>query len=119
MYARMDFAPAESRDNEPFGIDFNNDLSRLLPGEVLTSASFQIGVISGVDPNPQSHLGTQYVAVNAFNGTGLVTMAVVQLSGLVANVCYWLQATAQTSQGNTLTLWGKVPPEDPPGIWSP
>jgi hypothetical protein len=115
----MDFAPAEARDDEPFGIDFVNDLGRLLPGEQLASAEFQIGVISGVDLNPAAHLGTQYVAVNPFSGTGNVTMAVVQLSGLVANVCYWLQATATTTFGNVLTLWGKVPPEDPPGIWNP
>src|SRR5215469_2922662 len=115
MYAGQDFAPAENVDNELFGLDFVNDLSQFGPGEQLVSTTFEIGVVSGTDPNPQSHfVGMPYVTTNPNNSSPLVTLAVQRLSGLVSGVQYWLQADALTTNGNTLSLWARIPPENPP-----
>lgn len=121
MYTQMDFDPAEITENELFGIDFLYDLSRLAPGEQLASVTaVTLAVISGVDATPAGHLvGSPYVAVNPFNKTGLVTMAVQRISGLLAGVFYSLQADVLTTNGNTLSLWSRIAPEDPPSIWRP
>lgn len=119
MYAGMDFAPAESVDDEVFGLDFVNDLSRLSPGEQLSSVvAMRIGVASGEDDDPEAHLdGSAIVSINPFNDTGLTTMVTQRLSGLLAGVSYWLEASALTTNGNTISLWARIPAGDPPQTW--
>lgn len=120
MYAGQDFAPAESTENELFGLDFVNDLGQLAPGEQLVSAVFEIGVVSGEDANPASHLiGLPYVMVNPYNNSGLVTLAVQRVAGLLSGVQYWLQADCLTTNSNTVSLWSRIPPENPSNIWNP
>ena len=120
MYAHMDFDPAEIPENELFGVDFLYDLSRLAPDEQLLSAEFTLSVISGVDADAATRLiGAPYVAINPFNKTGLTTMAVQRITGLLDDVYYALEAKAVTTNANTLTLWSRIPPENPPTIWRP
>lgn len=121
MYAQMDFSPAEVVENDLFGIDFVYDLSRLAPDEQLLSVtSVTLKVISGVDPNPASRLiGLPFVSINPFNQTGLATMVVQRISGLQQGVYYSLEAVALTTNSNTLSLWSRIAPENPPTIWSP
>jgi hypothetical protein len=115
----MDFTPAQAGETDLFGIDFIEDLSIFGGGEQLLSAVFTIGVVSGVDATPSTHLAAApYVAINPNTMTGLATLAVQKLSGLLAGVEYWLEAAAVTTQGRTLELWARIPPEDPPEIWS-
>lgn len=121
MYAHMDFDPAETPEDELFGIDFQYDLSRLAPDEQLLSvSSFTLAPISGVDETPAARLvGIPYVSINPFNMTGLATMAVQRISGLLPGVLYSLEAKVVTTNANTLTLWSRIPPENPPTIWRP
>lgn len=120
MYAQMDFDPAEVPEDELFGLDFIYDLSRLAPDEQLLSATFSIGIISGVDATPAARLvGSPYVSINPFNKTGLATMAVQRIVGLQQGVFYWVQADVVTTNANKLSLWSRIPPENPPTIWSP
>ena len=120
MYAGQDFAPAEMVESELFGLDFVNDLGQISPGEQLVSATFEIGVVSGEDPTPQNHLnGIPFVMVNPNNNTGLVTLAVQRVTGLLAGVQYWLQADCITTNSNTISLWARIPPENPSNIWNP
>lgn len=122
MYAQMDFDPAEVTENELFGVDFVYDLSRLSPSEQLLSVTaMTLAVVSGgVDASPSSHLiGPAYVAINPFNKTGLTTMAVQRIQGLLPGIVYSLQADVLTTNANTLSLWSRIPPENAPNVWQP
>lgn len=121
MYARMDFDPADVGESEFYGVDFVYDLAALAPNEQLVSATFNLTVFSGVDASPAARLdGAPVVMINPANGTGLVTMAVQRLTGLLLGVVYSLQAVAVTTNGNTISLWSRVAVGAPPSniVWS-
>lgn len=117
-YTNMNFTPAEQAESEPYGIDFIYDLlESTIPNEQLAQVvTFSIGVLAGVDATPAVHLmGSPYVSVNPQTpNSGLATVAVQQISGLLPNVQYWIGALCLTTAGRTISLWSQIPPGNPP-----
>jgi hypothetical protein len=117
MYAGYDFDPSDAGENEYYGLDFSYDLAALYPGEYIISVIFYIGVVSGIDATPSTHLtGMPFVMVNPSTNTGVVTLAVQQVTALLPGVVYWLQAKVVTNAGNDLRLWSKVSCAAPPSV---
>lgn len=81
-----------------FGFDFTNDLAT---GDTVTGASVNFTVQVGVDSNPSSRLvGSPSIS------TPIVTQ---RIAGLLAGVTYILQIIATTAQGDTLSLYSRIP----------
>lgn len=78
----------------------------LAPGESLVGTpTVVIGVVSGVDPNPDAMKAT----VPVIDGNQVV----LWLAGGIAGVTYWLICYAQTSGGKTLARAAELPVEIP------
>ena len=118
MYTGYDFDPADgTSEEEHYGIDFSYDLSALYANEYLVSCTCTLGVVSGVDATPNSHLyGASFVMINPANNTGVVSLAVQKVVGLLPNVTYFIQFIAVTNAGNKLSLWSRIPAASPPNI---
>lgn len=103
-YVGRDFSPAETSESQEFGLDFVHDLK---DGEVLISAVWELTVREGSDPTPQDHL------IDAANvvtppGTFVASATTQRIGGLLPNVTYTARAVAETSLGNTLSLWSHI-----------
>ena len=59
----MDFPVSNTADNQPYSIDFVNDVQN---GETVQSATVTLTLFNGTDPNPNGHLQGPY---SLFNGT--------------------------------------------------
>lgn len=74
----------------------------LRPGETISNPTILVTVIDGDDSSPQAIVdGTP--GVDATN-----TIASVNIDGLVADVCYCLSMSADTSSGLNLTIPGQL-----------
>jgi hypothetical protein len=94
----------ETVESITLGLDFVNDLD---DGEFLTSSTWFLTVIQGVDATPSSHLsGTASLVTPA--GTTRITATQQRITGLLANVTYTAEAVVITSLGNTKSLWAHV-----------
>jgi len=82
-----------------YGFDYTNDLAT---GDTISSvSSVSLTVQTGTDSNPSSHL---------VGSPSIVTPVVTQrISGLLAGVTYILQIVVNTTQGDTLSDWSRIP----------
>lgn len=98
MYAGTDFPPATPADDQPYTIDFINDLQT---GETITSATVTLLLEQGVDPDPSSHLPSSYFITNG-------TMVSQRVRGLIAGNIYTLSITANGSLGFSDNLFSRI-----------
>lgn len=104
IYCGRDFSPAEQAESEMYGFDFVNDLEE---GETLSSATWSIIVLQGVDGTPTSHL-VGSPALFTPDGTTVQSGTEQRISGLLQDVTYGVRAQAVTSAGNTKALWSHI-----------
>lgn len=91
-------------ESEVFGLDFINDLQ---PNEYLSKVTWSLVPISGFDENPDDHLIASPRIVIPDGGT-LNTATIQRISGLLPGVTYRVKAVADTSLGNTKSLWSHI-----------
>jgi hypothetical protein len=95
----MDFPVCNTADNQPYSIDFIQDVQN---GETVTSAVVTLTLFSGTDPNPNGHIQGSY----ALNNSTIVT---VPIAGLLPNNVYSLNITATTSLNYQVELYALIP----------
>jgi hypothetical protein len=96
-----EFHQADSDESEIYAFDFRRDL---VLGESITSVSFELVVIDGVDASVASRL----VGLPTISGSQVRQ----RVAGLLAGNTYKLEALAVTNQSNTKSLWGRVSCKD-------
>ena len=96
-YAGSQFDATSPEEAEIYAFDFKNILAS---GETITSATFTCSVISGTDSLPATHIGSSAV----ISGTSVSCIVEYLLPG----VGYRLNAIANTSAGQTLSLYSHV-----------
>lgn len=89
----MNFSSKRTGETEIFTIDFAN---LLMDGELITSASFAVQVVSGIDANSSSMLNS----LAAILGSKVSVM----ITGGLAGVSYVPLCTVVTNFGQTLIL---------------
>ena len=93
VYLGRDFDPADQSENEPYQIDFVDDIG---PVDTITAAVWTLIVAPGTngnDPTPAMHLmGPPTLYTPA--GTTRQTATQQQISGLLPDVLYKVAATA-------------------------
>lgn len=94
--------PAEIK-NISFGFTQGQTTSALGAGEIVTSVTFQISVISGSDPSPSARL----IGGPSVDSGGLVVTQ--KVGGLQPGVVYEIGATVMTSAAQTLTPYCHLP----------
>ena len=94
----------ETAESELRTLDFVNDLDA---GETLTSATWFLTVIQGVDATPSTHLSGAATLVTPA-GTTRQTATQQRIAGLLPDVTYTARAVAVTSLGNTKSLWAHI-----------
>lgn len=95
------FSDADPDESDRFSFDFRK---RLVPGETISAATFNLSVISGVDATP----ATRLVGVATIDGTRVNQ----RVASLIAGVVYKLEAIVLTSAGDTKSLWGRIECKD-------
>ena len=95
----QDFPVCNTADNQPYSIDFINDVQT---GETVVSATVSLTLFSGVDSNPTGHLQGTYT----INNNTIVTQPI---SGLLPNNVYSLNISAFTSLAYTVELYALIP----------
>lgn len=99
MFVGREYLPAYSFTSLLDGLDFTNDLDT---GDSVFTATANLTVQTGTDPSPSSHL----------IGAPLVLPSNVVLQGvgnLLPGVTYILQIVANTTQGDSLSLYSRIP----------
>ena len=99
MFVGREFSPADPGEDQVYGFDFVNDM---LPGDIISGATVSFTVQTGVDSNPSSHLV----------GSVIITPPTVvsqRIEDLIGGVTYILQIIATTQQGDTLSLYSRIP----------
>lgn len=95
----QDFPVCNTADNQPYSIDFINDVQT---GETVVSATVSLTLFSGVDSNPNGHLQGTYT----INNNTIVTQPI---AGLLPNNVYSLNISAFTSLAYTVELYALIP----------
>lgn len=101
-YIGGDFDPMDVTENNVFVIDFVNYIPS---GSSITQATITMGLKSGTDPNPSSHL---YGSPSISDGTRVSQGAQNLLNGNI----YTFEVVGVTSQGNAVSLWSHIPCEN-------
>jgi hypothetical protein len=102
MFAGRDYSPSDLGEAETYGLDFSSDLAA---GETIVSAAWTCAVLTGVDPDPQSHVQ----GAGSINGT----VAYQFFSGFLAGVTYRLLVTVTTNLGEIKILYSHVACQTP------
>ena len=102
MSSSTTFSYKLTTENELFYIDFSQVLT---DGEVISSATSTIDVMSGVDPSPQSIK----VGAPSINGSSVAQ----RIYNGIAGVTYRFVITIRTNYGNTYTAFGDIPVYSP------
>lgn len=101
----VDFTGMDSAEIKNLSFEFTTgqSTSPLGAGEIVTSVTFQISVISGTDPSPTSRL----IGGPVIEPGGLIITQKVGM--LQPGVVYEIGATAVTSEAQTLTPYCHLP----------
>lgn len=99
MYIGREFDPADPGEDQVYGFDFVNDM---LTGDVINRAVVSFTVQTGVDGSPSSHLVGMPIITPP-------TVVAQRVENLIAGVTYILQIVATTQQGDTLSLYSRIP----------
>lgn len=94
MYVGDDFSPVDIGETIDLAFDFVNDL---VVGENITSVSWSIALLKGLDSNPSGH----FTDVPSVSGT----VVAQRLTNFTVEARYRMQALVTTDRGNTLSLW--------------
>jgi hypothetical protein len=97
MYIGRDFSEMDQGEDEPFALDFTDDLAS---GETVTSTNWTCTVAKGTDPDAATRLQG---AAQMQGGK-----SVQRVSGLLPNVTYLLRANIVTSNLSTKSIWSHV-----------
>ena len=100
-HTQQDFPVCNTSDNQPYSIDFVNDV-QTQNGEVVQSAVVTITLFSGDDPNPDSHRQGSYAITDG-------TIVTQVISGLLPNNIYSLNIVATTSLNYQVELYALIP----------
>jgi|SRR5215475_345578 len=104
MYTGRDYSPAQVTESMRYGLDFVRDIAQT---DIITSAVWNLSVLSGTDPTPNSHLvGAPALATPA--GTTRQTATVQRIAGLLPNVLYTASAVVGTAQGDIVELFTHI-----------